>query len=73
MSIQWQMIMNPSLSPNLLPAQDNVTMPSHGQSKVDRKTVELNSKKLKLHTDILEWMITHSDQVGYVSSVIMQR
>ena len=61
------------LSPNLLPVQDNLTVSNQGQAKVDKKTVDLNSKKLKLHTDILEWMITHSDRVGYVTSIVMER
>ena len=60
------------LSPNLLPVQDNLTV-NQGQAKVDKKTVDLNSKKLKLHTDILEWMITHSDRVGYVTTNVMER
>ena len=61
------------LSPNLLPVQDSLSLPSHAQTKVDKKTVDLNNKKLKLHTDILEWMIIHSDSVGYVDAVIMER
>ena len=59
------------LSPNLLPVQDNV----HGSNshKVDRKVVESNSQKLKLHTDMLEVMILNSDNVGYVTQIILER
>ena len=61
------------LSPNLLPVQDNYSLPGHGQAKVDKKTVDLNSQKLRLHTDMLELLIQHSDSVGYVTAVVMER
>ena len=62
------------LSPNLLPVQDtSYNLPGHGQAKVDKKAVDLNSQKLRLHTDMLELLIEHSDTVGYVSTVVMER
>ena len=61
------------LSPNLLPVQDTYNLPGHGQTKVDKKTVDLNSQKLRLHTDMLELLIEHSDSVGYVTAVVMER
>ena len=59
------------LSPNLLPVQDHYNIP--GQSKVDKKTVDLNSQKLRLHTDMLEFLIKNSEQVGYVTTIVMER
>ena len=62
------------LSPNLLPVQDtSYNLPGHGQAKVDKKAVDINSQKLRLHTDMLELLIEHSDTVGYVSTVVMER
>ena len=61
------------LSPNLLPVQDHYNLPGHGQSKVDKKTVDLNSQKLRLHTDMLEFLIKNSEQVGYVATIVMER
>ena len=59
------------LSPNLLPVQDNVQ--SSNSHKVDRKVVESNSQRLKLHTEMLEVMILNSDNVGYVTQIILER
>ena len=59
------------LSPNLLPVQDNVQ--SSNSHKVDRKVVESNSQRLKLHTQMLEVMILNSDNVGYVTQLILER
>ena len=59
------------LSPNLLPVQDNVQ--GSNSHKVDRKVVESNSQRLKLHTEMLEVMILNSDNVGYVTQIILER
>ena len=59
------------LSPNLLPVQDNYNLPGH--IKMDKKAVDLNSQKLRLHTDMLEFLIKNSEQVGYVATIVMER
>ena len=61
------------LSPKLLPVHDTYNFPGHGQTKVDKKTVDLNSQKLRLHTDMLEFLIKNSEQVGYVATIVMER
>jgi len=63
------------LTPNLLPIQEpntptNINM---APGKLDKKTVDLNNKKLKLHTSILELLIQNSDSVGYVNTYINER
>ena len=61
------------LTPNLLPVQDNVNLATANGSKVDKKVVESNNQKLKLHTEMLEVMIMNSDNVGFVTKIIMER
>ena len=57
------------LTPNLLPIQDAQTVAATNMvaAKLDNKTVDLNSQKLKLHTSILEFLILNSFSVGYVN------
>ena len=57
------------LTPNLLPIQDAQTVAATNMvaAKLDNKTVDLNSQKLKLHTRILEFLILNSFSVGYVN------
>ena len=61
------------LTPNLLPVQDNVHLTAANTGKVDKKVVESNNQKLKLHTEMLEVMIQNSDNVGCVTQVILDR
>lgn len=60
-------------SPNLLPVTDSVQIASANTGKVDKKVVESNNQRLKLHTEILEVMILNSESVGQVTTVIMDR
>merc|ERR1719348_2631284 len=62
------------LTPGLLPVQDNNGHIAAGNSgKVDKKVVESNNQRLKLHTEMLEVMILNSENVGFVTKVIMER
>eukprot|EP00092_Neocalanus_flemingeri_P040624 GFUD01044233.1.p1 GENE.GFUD01044233.1~~GFUD01044233.1.p1 ORF type:complete len:1367 (-),score=336.91 GFUD01044233.1:86-4186(-) len=63
------------LAPNLLPIQEPNSPPNinMGVAKLDKKTVDLNNQKLKLHTNILELLIQNSDSVGYLNSYIQER
>ena len=61
------------LTPNLLPVQDTVQLVSANSSKVDKKLVETNNQRLKLHTKMLEMMILNSDKVGFVNQTILER
>jgi len=62
------------LTPNLLPIQDAQTGPTNlVNNKVDKKTVDLNNQKLKLHTSILEFLIVNHTSVGYVNLTIHER
>jgi len=63
------------LTPNLLPIQDAQCVASTNMvsAKLDKKTVDLNNQKLKLHTSILEYLIVNSISVGYVTPTIHER
>ena len=63
------------LTPGLLPVQDNtghITALAN-TGKLDKKVVESNNQRLKLHTEMLEVMILNSDSVGFVNKVILER
>ena len=62
------------LTPGLLPVQDNTGhIAAANSGKVDKKVVESNNQRLKLHTEMLEVMILNSDNVGFVNKVILER
>ena len=62
------------LTPGLLPVQDNTGHISAANTgKLDKKVVESNNQRLKLHTEMLEVMILNSDSVGFVNKVILER
>jgi len=63
------------LTPNLLPIQEPSTITSINNAavKLDKKTVDINNQKLKLHTNILELLIKNSSSVGYVNICILER
>jgi len=63
------------LTPNLLPIQDAQTVAATNMAaaKLDKKTVDLNNQKLKLHTSILEFLIVNNSSVGYVNPMIQER
>lgn len=58
------------LSPNLLPSQE---VPKGGGKDKKGHQVDVNSVKLKLHTDILEMMLRNSDKMGFLTPQIYQR
>ena len=53
------------LTPNLLPIQDS--------TKLDKKIVELNNHKLKVHTSILAFLITNHNSIGFVDPLILEK
>ena len=63
------------LTPNLLPIQDAQTVAASNlvATKLDKKTVDLNNQKLKLHTSILEYLIVNSMCMGNVTPTIHER
>jgi len=63
------------LTPNLLPIQDAQTVAASNlvATKLDKKTVDINNQKLKLHTSILEYLIVNSMCMGNVTPTIHER
>jgi len=63
------------LTPNLLPIQDahSISSSNNVSTKLDKKIVELNNHKLKVHTSILAFLITNHNSIGFVGPPILEK